>query len=312
MNKIKLLPIFLFLFLSVKAQDRIVSMNHDTIHCTIISINSERIVYELKNKDGSSFGKSIKLSQVEEYNRYSQPVFNTKLRKVKPQKIANARENLWCLGLGIGGSTMPWYFDNVETDGMPDTYRKLKKGYHVNANAYYQVNNLLGVGVEYSINSTSFRGNVPTQSSMSTYILVSEKSHQYIHYLGPSLQFRQHPDVRQKFTIRESISVGVMSFRLEDQNTYPNFDYSGYKEITSNTLLTGNTLSAKLGLTAEYRLDRKLSVGLGGDFIRGVLKKASFESKGSNNYNYSVQDQKLPQAMNLSRIDYSFVLRYQF
>jgi len=41
MNKFTLLPIFLLLFFSTKAQDRIISINHDTIHCTIVSMNNE-------------------------------------------------------------------------------------------------------------------------------------------------------------------------------------------------------------------------------------------------------------------------------
>lgn len=72
MNKIALLPIFLILFFSAKAQDRIISINHDTIRCSIVSISNERIMYELKNKDGSRTGKFMNLSQVAEYTRSPQ------------------------------------------------------------------------------------------------------------------------------------------------------------------------------------------------------------------------------------------------
>jgi len=313
MNKFTLLPIFLILFFSTKAQDRIVSINHDTIHCTILSMNNERIMYELKNKDGSVTGKFMNLSQVAEYIRSPQPENNSKPRKLKTSKPVDVPENLWCLGLNIGGSTMPWYFDNIQSSAaMPDYYNKLKTGFHINTSAHYMINSYWGVGAEYSFFDTSFSGSMQTQYSQSIFLMVSENYRQYINYLGPSVLLVQHPDVRRKFILSESLSAGVLFIRMEDQSIYPNVDTSGYTDVTNNSLLTGNSMSAKLGLTAEYRLLRNVSVGLGGDFIWASLKKASFESRGPNNTSSSAENQEIPNGMNLSRIDYSFVLRYHF
>ena len=313
MNKFALLPIFLFLFLSTKAQDRIISMNHDTIHCTILSISNERIRYEQKNKDGSVTGKFMSLTQVAEYTRSPLLGHNSKTPKLKIVKPVTAHENLWCLGLNIGGTTMPWYFDNVEsTAEMPDYYNKLKTGFHINADAHYMLNSSLGVGAEYSFFNSSFSGSTPTQYTPTTFLMVSEKYRQYIHYLGPSVVMVQHLDVQRKFSLSESLSAGALFIRLENQTTYPNVDYYGYTDLTSNSLLTGISLAAKLGLSAEYSLSRKVSVGLGADYIWSSLKKATVESKGPNNSGSSAESQELPNALNLSRIDYSLVLRYHF
>ena len=313
MNKFALIPIFLILFSSMKAQDRIVSINHDTIYCTITSINNERIIYEQKNKDGSVTGKFMNLSQVAEYTRSPQLGNNSKPLKLKSSEHVDVPENLWRLGLNIGRSTMPWYFDKIEsTSAMPDYYNKLKTGFHINTSAHYMINSFLGVGAEYSFFNTNFSGSVPTEYAMSIFLMVSEKYREYIHYLGPSVLFVQHIDVRRKFILTESLSGGAMFIRLENQRTYPNVDYSGYSDVTTNSLLTGNSLSAKFGLSAEYRLSRNVSVGIGGDFIWAKLKKASYESRGPNNTNSSEQNQKLSNALNLSRIDYSLVLHYQF
>lgn len=313
MNKFALLPIFLILFFGTKAQDRIVSINHDTIYCTIASINNERIRYEQKNKDGSVTGKFMNLSQVAEYTRSPQLETNSKPRKLKTPKHVIVPENLWCLGLNIGGSTMPWYFDNVEsTSAMSDYYNKLKTGLHINTSAHYMINSFLGVGAEYSFFNTNLSSSMPSEYSTSIFLMVSEKYREYINYLGPSALFVQHLDLRRKFILTESLSAGVMFIRLENQSTYPNVNYSGYSDVSTNSLLTGNSLSAKLGLSAEYRLLHNLSFGLGGDFIWGSLKKASFESRGQNNTSSSTQNQELSNALNLSRIDYSLVFRYQF
>ena len=312
MNKFALLSFFLILFFSTKAQDRIINMNHDTIHCTILSINNESIRYELKNRDGSITGKYIKLSQVEEYTRSAQQETNRKPLKMKTPKPVNIREKEWCLGLNIGGSTMPWYFDNVQSSAtVPDYYNKLTSGFHINTSAHYMITGSLGLGAEYSFFDTSSDGSMQTQYNQSTFLMIRENYRQYINYLGPSVLLVQHIDTRRKFTLSESLSGGLLFIRMEDQGIYPTVDNTGYTDVTNNSLMTGNSLSAKFGLTAEYRLDHNISIGVGGDYLWCSLKKASFESKGSNN-NSSSSKQDLSEAMKLSRIDYSFVLRYHF
>jgi hypothetical protein len=300
MNKLVLLPFFLLLFFSAKAQDKIISINHDTIHCTVLSISNDCILYELKNNDGSVTGKSIPLSQVAEYSSSYQPGEKSEIDKL-------------CLGLNIGRSTMPWYFDDYQSSSaMPDYYNKLKTGFYISASAHYMVKSFLGLGVEYSFFKTSTSGRMPSESYSSIILMESEKYRHYINYLGASVIFQQHLDAQTKFTLSESLSAGLMFIRLEYQNTYPNVSQSSYNDISNNMLLTGNSFSGRFGLSIEYRLFKAVSVGLGGDFIWCSLKRASFESKGSNNYNYSVDNQKLSNAMKLSRIDYSFVLCYYF
>jgi len=313
MNKFALLPVFMLLLLTAKAQDRIISIQHDTIDCTIVSINNESIRYELKNKDGSVTGRFMNVSQVAEYTRSPQQENSLKPQKLKIKKQVKALENPWSLGMNIGGSTMPWYFDNIQSlADMPDYYNRLKTGFHINTSAHYMLTGFLGVGAEYSFFETSAGGNLPTQYITSMFLMVSEKYHQYMNYLGPSVLLVQHPDSRRKFILSESLSAGVLFFRLEDQSNFPNIDNSGYTDIKNNTLLTANSLSAKFGLTAEYRLFRNISVGLGGDYIWCSLKKANLESRGSNNTSSSTKDQALTNAMKITRIDYSIVLRYHF
>jgi hypothetical protein len=306
MNKIALLPLFLLLFFGAKAQDKINSIKHDTLYCAILSISNDRNFYN----DGSITGKSMSLSQVAEYSSYHQSEKNSKMGEPETPKPKNPL----CLGLNAGCSSMPWYLDNFQSSSaLPDYYNKLKTGIHINANAHYMVKNFLGLGVEYSFFKTSASGSIPIESYTSIFLIGSEKYHLYVNYLGASVLFQQHLDAQRKFMISESLSAGVMFLRMEYQNTYPSVTQTaGYTDITNNMLLAGNSFSGKFGLTAEYRLFKAVSVGVGGDFIWGSLKKANFESKGTGNNNYSVKDQELSNAMKLSRIDYSFVLRYYF
>jgi len=313
MNKFTLLPFFLLLFFNAKAQDKIISINHDTIQCKILSISNERIFYELKSNDGSVSGKYIPLSQVAEFLRSPKALKKSEVHELKSPKPEYVPENRLRLGLDAGGSTMPWYLDSFQSSSaFPDFYSKLKTGFHINASAHYMIKSFLGLGAEYSFFKTSTSGSTPIEYSSSVFLMESEECRQYINYLGASVLFQQHLGVQQKFILGESLSAGVLFFRMEDQSTYPYSSQSGYSDISNNMLLTGNSFSGKFGLTAGYRLFKSVSAGLGGDFIWGSLKKASYESKGSNNYSYSGDKEKLSNALKLSRIDYSFVLRYYF
>lgn len=312
MNKFVLLPLFLLLFFTAKAQDKIISIKLDTIHCEIVSISNDRIFYELKKDDGSVAGKSISLSQVSEYLTSDQSGKKSKMSKQE----SSMPDNPLCLGLNAGWSTMPWYLDNYEAfSALPDYYNKLETGIHINASAHYLFNSFLGLGVEYSFFETSSSGSIPSEYYPSAFLISSEEYHLYANYLGASILFQQHPDAQQKIVISESLSAGVMFLRMEYQYVYPSpgvIQSTSYTDITNNMLLNGNSFSGKVGLTAEYRLSEAVSVGLGGSFIWSLLKKASLESKETDSSNYSVNDQELSDAMKLSRIDYSIVLRYYF
>lgn len=313
MNKFTLLPFFLLLFINAKAQDKIISINQDTIHCKIISVSNERIFYELKNNGGSVTGRSMPLSQVAEYLKLDQPEINSNTDNPETPKSVSSPENRFCLGLEAGYSTMPWYLDSFQlSSAMPDYFDGMKTGLHINASAHYMIRNFLGLGAEYSFFKTDVSGTMPIEYLSSLFIMQSEECRQYINYLGASVLFQQHLDARHKFVLGESLSAGILFLRLEDQVTYPDISLSGYSDIANNMLLTGNSFSAKFGLTAGYRLSESVSVGLGGDFIWCSLKKASYESRGSNNDSYSSDKEELTDPLKLSRIDYSFVLRCCF
>lgn len=305
MKKFKLLPLLLILFLSTKAQDKIIVLNHDTIQCKIISIGSELIRYEVNNNDGSVTGRFIPLTQVVEYMCTHQLEAHSKVIAIP--------ENRWSLGLNPGYSTMPWYHELFQySSAMPDFAGQLTKGLHITASANYLIRSFWGLGVEYSFFKTSASSRLPYEYPNSIYLMISEDCRQYINTLWASVLFQQHPDAKQKIIIRESVSAGALFLRLEDQTTYPDFTQAGYDELSNNLLLTGITFSAKLGLSAEYHLCKAISVGAAGDFIWSRLKKASIESRGSNNYSSSTDNQELNNPMKLSRVDCSLVVHYYF
>lgn len=312
MNRFALLPIFLLLFSSLKAQDKIISTTHDTIQCRIVSIDNERILYEVKGKNGSVTGKFIDLSQVANYTRSPTSNNNTKQHLQRRTRPVIVPDHVWNLRLNVGKSTMPWYLDNIQVvNSMQNYYNKLKTGYHLNSSVIYMTTNNLGFGLDYSFLYSSFNGSIQTPIATSMYVTTTERFNQYIHFFGPTAIFQQNIDVNRKFTFSESVSVGALFIRMEDQNTYPIIDQSSYTDFTVNTLLTSFSLAAKIGITAEYRLSQNVSVGYGAGFIYGSFKKANLEMRDSNT-SISLKNQELSNALNVSRFDYSLVVRYRY
>ncbi len=312
MNRFLLLPVFLFLIFNLKAQDKIISNSNDTIQCRIVSMDDERILYEVKGENGSITGKFINLSQVATYMRSSPTIKKPNQQPQRRIRPKNVPEHAWNLRLNFGKSTIPWYWDFAqEVNTLQDYYNKLKTGYHINASAIRMITNNVGFGLDYSFMSSSFNGNIQSPYESFRYATTSEKFNQYVHFLGPSVHFEQHIDEKRKFTIGESVSAGAHFLRMEDQNTYPIVNESGYTDYKVNTLLTALSMAAKVGITTEYRISQNVSVGLGGGFTFGSFTKANLEIREPNN-SISLKNQKLSKALKMSHIDYSLVVRYLF
>ena len=74
----------------ISGQDQIITIQHDTIHCRIISITPAYIQYAQKAEDGNAEGKFISAEQVSTYLRALQPAEidlydQTDMQKSKPE-----------------------------------------------------------------------------------------------------------------------------------------------------------------------------------------------------------------------------------
>ncbi len=310
MNKYLLFSLFLLQAFSLKAWDEIITDKNDTIYCKIVSIKDDYIRYEVTNSDGSRSGKMINMNQIIEY-KYIPDEAKT-IRRNRNTIHFNKPDNLWEVGLSTGYSNTPWLFDNMQTSYPDEFYSKLKTGLHLSLSAHYMVFNFLGVGVDYSFLNMSHQDSFQSAYQSMFYITTSSQSRQYINYAGPSLLFKQNLDKKHKITLNESISGGFLFYRLEEQNSNPYYESGIYYNINTNSLLTGTSLAGKIGISAEYKLLPYMSLGLGGNFIYSTLKKVNIKSKGTDDYEEELLNYELNEAINLSRIDYSFVLRFHF
>ena len=301
MSRIYLLLFVLLSVFTIQSQDRIVTVKNDTINCRIQSITDTHIRYEQPTKGGFVIDKLIPLIDVAEY--FSKPVLNETRIKV---------DDPWVLGFSTGGGHLPWIMETIDNSGENENASKIENGYQLNANIHYLFNPYMGAGLQYSFFTSGYKGDVLTEVNPTypTYSYAYQRDRQYINYGGLSVLFQQSVGAKKKIQLSETLSTGVLFYRYEYQY-YRALPYSsGYSIDMVNGLVEGVTLGASLGLSAGYHLTPKLMIGAGADFLFGMTKKVHVQSKGYNEDYISEDDYTLNIPLNMSRINYSLVLRY--
>jgi len=306
MKQITFLSVFLLLFFKIHAQDKIITSDKDTILCRILSVNKNDILYEIKQKDGSISGKKIKMSLVSEYS-----VMKNNQSLVEIQKPSKNETIKWNIGFNAGKSFKPWLFDNMSNIQF-ENYEHLKSGINLNTQIHGMKNDNFGLGIDYNLttmhSSQTLLGELSTPYNFSSY---TELSRQYSNYFGPSVIFQQNLNSKSLFKIRETISAGLLNYRMESESTTPGMINDKYSEITTNSLLTGYSFAAKIGLSIDYKLNKDFSVGAGASFLWSLLNRISYETRSYKSHSLA-KNQQLSNPFNLSEINYGIVLRYQF
>lgn len=258
-----ILPIlWLFMsFFAAKAQDKIITVKHDTIECRIISINAERISYEQKTPDNQLVGKTIPMSKVIEYFRTgntkkwgglvavksmrtsktgeSLPAGNAENRDglVTEKPRRKAPDNPWLFALQGGLAHSLIDFSSIKSyillagnsaSDADDYIRKLQNGYHISSSLHYLLTPSVGLGIDYNVFYSASKADFLMQgmgaSNIPFYIKWDQDERIYIHFAGASALFLQFPDKKKKFSISETISPGIVLFRDENRN-YQSQDY---------------------------------------------------------------------------------------
>lgn len=299
------------------AQDKIITIRQDTIMCRIVSVSGSHIVYEQNAENEYVIGKTISLGDVAEYYRDSQVSEVYRLKK----RSSWIPEKRWLLSLSAGGAYFPWLLENAAPEySENEDYKKLSKGLALNATIHYLITGFVGAGIQYSFCTSGYESNSPLmiESFYPIYSTSYVYERQYINYAALSFVFRQFLDRNRKFSFNETLSGGLLLYRIEDQNSlflpyYGSGIHYGsppLQKVRQNTLITGNTFGATVGISAEYKLLPYLSIGIGGNFMYGNLSKMNNEYKNSMGEERKIIDQELANFLKVSRIDYSLVLRF--
>ena len=308
----------------VKGQDRIITVRHDTIFCRIISISSDRMLYEQK-EDGHVVGKFIPTEQVLEYLQTARSSEHSSRERTNRER--SKPPHRWLIGLYPGGASMLGSTTNSENRmiemGIPksqvvDYSKKFKQGWSINGDMYYMLTDRFGLGAKYSLFTSSVRKDLTVAlrfSTFSEFVFMDMKEIQYIHHIGPSAIFRTWLDQNRKFQLVAMLSAGYVQYRGElrinpNQHTlFHEWDNSYGRAIPIyNFLNESRTWGADIGLSGEYFLNPQLSIGASTRFMYARLKKFDVSTKHSKQ---SVElDKKDYQSV--ARLDYSFSFRFHF
>lgn len=328
MKKLLLVYLILVSIITVNAQDKIITINRDTIKCRIISVNADRISFEQKSSDKSVIGKSIPVTDVIQYFRNVKSENSEKV-KVRDTTKKQQPERCWLFSVQ-GGLALSWidYSEfkylmqsmGVVSSEVNRFTKKIENGYHLGANFHFLLTTHFGIGADYNIFYSQSSGNFLVREigtmNIPLFTNIDLKERLYIQFAGPSLMLRQYPDKNKRIQISESLSSGIVQFRDEvrgsDYQIYwgNNTSYSGNAPSyydSANNVSKGSTLGVKGGLSVEYAFLPQFTAGVSGSFVWAKLNKMSFKNKATDTKN-----QKLNDAMDISHINYGISVRYNF
>jgi hypothetical protein len=238
----------------VNGQDKIITIQHDTIFCRIVSVSATHIQYEQKGENQYMVGKFIPTEQVFEYYR------GGSFPEIKPSYRANKRlngpERRRSIGMNAGGSYLLASTTDAEKElidmGMPksdvtDYYRQFKRGWHFSGEIHYLLFEYFGLGVTYTLFTSStqkeFKIPVPSVSGFQ-YLSLDIKEREYIHYAAPSVMFRQWLDKNRRLQLTETLSAGFVHYRDKMR--------MGSTNAIINALAKSNTWGTKADLSLCY------------------------------------------------------------
>ena len=303
MNKFFLLFVAMLAVISVDAQDKIITINNDTILCRIMSINDVAIRYEQLYGGKVMVGKIIPLSNVAEYHRL--PAKNI-------TSIAVKKKMPWQLSQSVGGGLMPWLQESYRAAGINNEYTKIEHGVQIGIQAHYFVNQSMALGVQYAGFTSGINGDVLSEINPEypIYTYAYQRERHFVNYIGVSALFQQPLSSNRKFYLTETISGGAFFYRGESQSLQNMPSSSSYSSLQQNSLIEGITVGAGVGISAGYLIRPDLSIGTGVDFLHARLKKVDFEYKDSQYGRQEGRGVELNSPLDFSRFNYSIVLRY--
>jgi hypothetical protein len=306
MKKIILCFVLFLSLQGVRGQDRIITVQQDTISCKILSITSTHVNYEQKIGNKQVVGKFIPVEQVLEYYINTQ---SEVINRVDPYKVRLAHP--WRIGLQAGGGYLLASSANAEKalqdqgiskSQAKDYYKRLKNGFQLSGDIHYLINEELGAGLKYSFFTSSadidFFANTGDGIN---YVCMGESERIYVNYVGPSIFTQYWIGKSKKFRLTQELSFGYVHYRDEVK-----FDQDLYS--SDNLLATGKTFGGTIELSCEYYPLSWLSVGANAGLFAATFKKLDV----SNGYESATVDLDKNNYENMSRIDYSIGFRFHF
>jgi hypothetical protein len=298
----KILPVVIILLgfvHSVNSQDKIITINYDTIDCKINKVSHNTIYFDLNNWGVKSSGK-IPLNNVLNYIISGNP--NQEVQKSADK--GSGKKVRFGLGGGAGyliGSTQNAEDQMVSQgftfDQAQSYYNDMKLGISANADFYMLINSDYGAGIKYKFfyNSSSIEGFVDPQDGVHLYY-TTFRENIYVNFAGASLFYQQFIGSKKSLALNSALSLGLTTYRDEAEYLH------GYY------LLTGKNVGADFNIGLEYFLSSRFSLGADLSAFYSSIRKM----KITDGISTSTIELEKENYENLSRIDLSVGIRIYF
>jgi hypothetical protein len=285
---------------SVYSQDKIITLNYDTIDCRISKISNNTIFFEVYTKGVRSTGK-IPLTSVLNYTISGNPVENKKANRTI------ITDPFLRLRLGFNGG-IDYLFANSKdaeaymSDNLGITsseaksyYRDLKLGYHANGSLTYLITPEYGAGIKYSFFSTSagIESFVDPQDGVHL-IYASYNEQIYVNFIGAVFYAQQTFGNKSKVLLNSACSFGLATYRNEAEY------------LKEYYLITGMNIGTDVSIGFEYFINRSISVGADLSALFSSIRKMEI----TDGINTTTIDLDKENYENLSRIGISAGIRF--
>ena len=331
MKKFLLSAILLFgLVYSANSQDKIITLNNDTIYCKITKISDYTIDFEVMSQGVKRSGrvdhnrifkyiiseKSVPVEQIEsEVNKEAlekllmdtpvNPENRERSKKPAEEKIKVKKEPFERFRFAMNGG-FGYLLGSSKTaeekmialgltdDQAKSYYKEMKSGICAGADLLFLINPDWGGGVKYKFYSTSadMEGFIDPGDGYNLYYGTFHERI-YVNFIGGEFLFRQFIGSRKTLKLNSACSIGLTKYRNEASF------------FSSAFLLTGNNIGADLSLGLEYFISNHFSLGTELSLFYSSIRKMKL-SDGITTTPVHLEKDNYE---NLSRLDLSIGIR---
>jgi len=298
----KIVPVVIILLGFVPAiysQDKIITINYDTIDCKINKVSHNTIFFDLNNWGVKSSGK-IPLNNVLNY------IVSGKTDQEVQKSADTGSGKKVRFGLSGGAGYLTGSTQNAEdqmvsqgftSDQAESYYNDMKLGISANADFYLLITPNYGVGIKYKFfyNSSSTEGFVDPQDGVHLYYTTYRETI-YVNFVGASFFYQQFIGSKKTLVLNSALSLGLTTYRDEAEYLH------GYY------LLTGENVGADLNIGLEYFLTSRISLGVDLSAFYSSIRKVKI-TDGTSTSTVELEKENYE---NLSRIDLTTGIRIYF
>ena len=284
----------------LSGQDRIITLNHDTIACRITKITRSDIHFDVSSQGITTTGK-MPLTGVLSYSvspAKSPPPMYEAVRSGSPGRLRLGLSG----GMGYIFSSSDEAEDAMVSLGITEEnaesyYSDLKSGWYGSADATWMITHSLGAGLRYKFFNTSAEteGYFDPGDYYNIYFSAFRENI-FVNYAGVSIFYQEPIGKKGVFSLYSSYSLGMAFYRDEFEVFYGNF------------LITGNALGMDGSVGLEYRISPLISAGAELSLFTSTIRKISV-TDGDVVEKVDLEEDNYE---NLSRAEVSLGIRFYF